>query len=44
VTQRQQHMPEALGNEWFRTNPDELREIVKDMASRMTRKESKDES
>lgn len=36
--------PGALGNEWYRTNPEELREIVRDMAARMTRKEGKDES
>jgi len=29
----------ALGQEWYRTNPEELREISKDMVARSTRKE-----
>ena len=35
LRQRGQHMTEALGNEWFWTNPQELREIVRAMAAKM---------
>ena len=44
LTLRKLHMPDALGQEWFRTTPDELREIVRSLATSITGKEDSHES
>ena len=44
LAQRKQHLPDALGDEWFLTTPEELREIVQEMAAKMTKKEDTEES
>jgi len=46
LRQRGQHMPDALGNEWFLTTPEELRQTVGAMAAKMAplAEEAKDRS
>ena len=36
LTQRGRYIADAVGREWFRTNPEELRHILTDMAAKMT--------
>ena len=40
LAQRKQYLPDALGEEWFLTTPEELREIVQDMAATMMKEDT----